>query len=71
VRTIFGSKDYAKIFSSISIALSAGGALMAGGWGYLADLVNFEGILSAGIILLVISGILGVYALRKRKELNP
>jgi len=32
VRTFFGGKDYAKIFSNISIALAAGGTLMAGGW---------------------------------------
>jgi MFS family permease len=70
VRTVFGGKDYAKIFSNISIALAAGGALMAGGWGYLADLINFKAILSTGIVLLVLSGILGVYALRKSKEFN-
>jgi MFS family permease len=68
VRTVFGSKDYAKIFSNISIALAAGGALMAGGWGYLADLIDFKSILIIGIILLAISGFLGSFALRKSKE---
>lgn len=67
VRTVFGGKDYAKIFSNISIALSAGGALMAGGWGYLADLIDFKSILSAGIVLLVFSGSLGFFALYKSK----
>jgi MFS family permease len=71
VRTVFGSKDYAKIFSNISVALAAGGALMAGGWGYLADLIDFSSILIAGIFLLVVSGFLGVYALRKSKHFEP
>jgi len=69
VRTVFGSKDYAKIFSNISIALAAGGALMAGGWGYLADFIDFRLILTTGIVLLAVSGILGFYALRKSKIL--
>jgi len=70
VRAVFGGKDYAKIFSNISIALAAGGALMAGGWGYLADFVDFKTILTIGIILLALSGTLGIYALRKSKEFN-
>lgn len=70
VRTVFGGKDYAKIFSNISIALAAGGALMAGGWGYLADLINFKSILISGIVLLAASGILGSYALHKSKRFN-
>jgi MFS family permease len=69
VRTVFGGKDYAKIFSNISIALAAGGALMAGGWGYLADLIDFKAILTTGIVLLAASGILGFYALRKANNL--
>lgn len=68
VRTVFGSKDYAKIFSNISIALAAGGALMSGGWGYLADFVEFRFILTTGIVLLVVSGILGFYAIRKSRK---
>jgi hypothetical protein len=68
VRSVFGGKDYAKIFSNISIALAAGGALMAGGWGYLTDLIDFKFVLSSGIVLLVSSGILGFYALWKSKQ---
>ena len=70
VRTVFGGKDYAKIFSNISIALAAGGALMAGGWGYLVDLINFKAILTIGIVLLAISAILGIYALRGSKNVS-
>jgi sugar phosphate permease len=68
VRTVFGGKDYTKIFSNISIALAAGGAVMAGGWGYIADFIDFKSILTAGIVLLAAAGILGLYALRKSKQ---
>nr|WP_199081092.1 MFS transporter [Pedobacter sp. ASV19] len=68
VRTVFGSLDYAKIFSNISIALAAGGALMSGGWGFLADFTDFRFILCVGIILLLFSGFIGFYALKNRQE---
>lgn len=64
VRTVFGAKDYSQIFSNVSIALALGGAVMAGGWGYLADIVDFKWILTTGIVLLVLSMGIGVYALR-------
>lgn len=68
VRTVFGTKDYSKIFSNISIALALGGAIMAGAWGYLADFLNFKIILSIGIVLLLISGLIGLYVLRVNKN---
>lgn len=64
VRAVFGSKDYAQIYSNVSIALAAGGALMAGAWGILADATTFAFILSLGIVFLTISGGIGLYALR-------
>jgi len=64
VRTVFGAKDYSQIFSSVSIALALGGAVMAGGWGYLADVLDFRLILGAGIVLLVLSMLIGIYAAR-------
>lgn len=64
VRAVFGSKDYAQIYSNVSIALAAGGALMAGAWGVLADFTTFAFILSLGIVFLIISGGIGLYALR-------
>lgn len=71
VRTVFGIKDYAKIFSNISIALAAGGALMSGGWGYLADIMDFKFTLSVGILFLVVSALIGFYALKVSKiEIN-
>lgn len=64
VRTVFGAKDYSQIFSNVSIALALGGAAMAGGWGYLADVVAFKWILTSGIVLLGLSMLIGVVALR-------
>lgn len=65
VRTVFGTKDYSQIFSNISIALALGGAVMAGSWGYLADLWNFKIILIVGIILLTMAGFISLYSLRQ------
>lgn len=67
VRTVFGAKDYAQIFSNVSIALALGGAVMAGGWGYLADILDFKWILITGIVLLILSKIIGIYALRNSR----
>lgn len=67
VRQVFGRRDYAKIYSNIAIALAAGGTLTAGGWGILADYTSFQFILGLGIIFLVISGVIGLYALKKRE----
>lgn len=68
VRSVFGTKDYSKIFSNISIALALGGAIMAGGWGYLADFLDFKIILSTGIGLLLISGLIGFYAIKTSRK---
>lgn len=68
VRAVFGSKHYAQIYSNISIALAAGGALTAGGWGLLADHTSFGFILAAGIVFLTISGSIGLYALKVSKN---
>lgn len=68
VRTVFGSKDYAKIFSNISIALAAGGTIMSGGWGYLVDFIEFKFILTTGIMLLLASDALGFYAIRLSRK---
>lgn len=68
VRSVFGTKDYSQIFSNISIALALGGAIMAGGWGYLADYINFKFILTTAIALLFISGAIGFYALKASEK---
>jgi MFS family permease len=71
VRAVFGNKDYPQIYSNISIAFAVGGALTAGGWGLLADYTTFRFIFSLGIAFLILSGIIGFYALRlKTIKLN-
>lgn len=57
-KTIFGSRNYARIYSFISIALAAGGALASGGWGMLADASGYElvfwcgaGVLAFGLLI--------------------
>lgn len=66
VRTVFGSRNYAQIYSNISIAFACGGALTAGGWGLLADHIGYSVILCLGIVFLALSACIGFYALRKR-----
>ena len=70
VRTVFGSRDYPQIYSNISIALAAGGALTAGGWGVLSDYVDFKTILALGVLFLTICGCIGIYALHVSKRLK-
>lgn len=70
VRTIFGNRNYAQIYSNISIAFAAGGSITAGGWGLLADSMSFRFILSLGIVFLGISGFIGIYALHLGKRLT-
>lgn len=64
VRAVFGNKNYPQIYSNISIAFAVGGAITAGGWGLLADYTSFRFILTLGIAFLIISGVIGFYALR-------
>lgn len=68
VRSVFGVKDYAKIYSNIAIALAAGGALMSGGWGLLADYLSFRVIFSLGTLFLIVSGVIGLYSLKTSKK---
>lgn len=70
VRTVFGSRDYAKIFSNISIALSAGGAIMSGGWGYLIGFISFDIMLLIGMGLVLISGLIGVYSIQSSRKMK-
>ena len=66
VRSVFGNKDYAQIYSNVSIAIAIGGAVSSGGWGLLADATSYRFILFVGIGALAICGILGVTALRRK-----
>lgn len=66
-RTIFGARDYARIYSNISIALAAGGALASGGWGLLADATSFRFIFSAGAVVLAVCALAGAVGLARRR----
>lgn len=64
VRSVFGNKNYAQIYGNVSMAIAVGGAIAAGGWGLLSDAAGFGFILTLGIGFLVVSGGIGLYALR-------
>lgn len=68
VREVFGNRNYARIYSNISMAFAIGGALMAGAWGLLADTISFKSIFVIGIVFLAISGLLGLYVLNTNKR---
>ena len=65
-RSVFGARDYARIYSNISIALAAGGAVASGGWGLLADGTSSQFIFTCGMICLGICLLIGLWSLRKR-----
>lgn len=65
-REVFGSRSYSRIYSIISIALAAGGALASGGWGLLADATSFTCIFTTGAVLLALCAAIGVMALRRK-----
>lgn len=67
VRAVFGSRSYAPIYSIVSIALAAGGAL-AGGWGILADHTSYHfTFLLAGLFLAICLAI-GLSVLYARRQ---
>lgn len=68
VRTVFGNRDYSRIFSVVSMALAAGGAITAGGWGLLADATSPNFIFITGIIFLGICCIIGLSVLGARTK---
>ncbi len=61
---VFGRKEYARIYSIISIALAAGGGLASGAWGVLARATSFATAFYVGIGMLIAGCLLGLYALR-------
>jgi len=63
-RKLFGNKNYSGIYSVISIATAAGGALSTGGWGLLVDATSYRVIFSIGIIMLAGCLSIGLWALR-------
>lgn len=68
VRSVFGNKNYARIYSNVSMAIAIGGAIAAGGWGLLADATSYGFIFIVGIVFLVLSGSIGLFALYIRRK---
>ncbi len=66
-RAVFGSKDYARIYSYMSMALAAGGALASGGWGLIVDATSFPFIFFCGVGMLAVCTVIGVRALSIKK----
>lgn len=66
VRSVFGSVDYARIFSVVSVALAAGGAIASGTWGFIAQHWSYPTAFTIGIILLTLGLLMGLYSLRRR-----
>lgn len=65
-RTVFGSLDYARIYSYMSMALAAGGAIASGGWGLIVDATSYRFIFLCGVGMLVVCTLIGMAALRKK-----
>lgn len=68
VRTVFGGRHYAEIYSRISMALAAGGAISAGAWGFLELHTSYSFTLVTGMALLLIMALLGIYSLRSGRH---
>lgn len=67
-RTAFGGKDYGQIFSIISMALAAGGAIASGAWGFLAEATSYPTAFLLGAALLVVAFALAAYSLRRKQS---
>ena len=66
-RTVFGSRDYARIYAIVSIALAAGGAIASGGWGWIVEASSCRTVFVIGTVLLLVSAVAGVLPLMRRR----
>lgn len=66
-RTVFGSRDYARIYAIVSIALAAGGALASGGWGWIVEASSCRTVFAIGTALLIVSAVAGTLPLMRRR----
>lgn len=67
VREVFGSRDYARIYSVVSIALAAGGTVASGAWGFIVDHTSFAFIFYMGSVMLGVCLLSGLWSLRSGK----
>ncbi len=70
-RKVFGSKDYGRIYAIVSVALSAGGAIAAAGWGLLADSTSYTVSMTVGAVALVVCAMIGLLVLRASANAAP
>lgn len=67
-RSVFGSKSYAAIYSVVSMALAAGGAVASGGWGLLADATSYRTIFLCGATGLIVALAIGMAMLGSARK---
>ena len=67
VREIFGNRNYARIYSNVSMAIAIGGAIAVGGWGLLADATSYRFVFCTGLGFLLVSALIGIYVLKFNK----
>lgn len=67
-RTVMGTRDYARIFSVISIALSAGGAIASGGWGLLVDATSYTSTFLTGALFLGVACVISMACLMRKAK---
>lgn len=67
-RSVFGTLHYARIYSVVSIALAAGGAIASGGWGLLADATSTPFIFTVGIGCLGACLLLGALCMSRKPK---
>ena len=70
-RTVFGSRDYTNIYSRVSMAGALGGVVAATFWGWIVDLPNgFSIMFAMSLAIMVVSFLLGLFALTRSKKLE-
>lgn len=70
-RGVFGSRDYTNIYSRVSMAGTLGAVIASVFWGFIIDMPNgFSIMFILSIVIMVLSALLGVFALKQGKKLE-
>lgn len=70
-RTVFGSRDYARIYAPISMAAAAGGIVATAVYGFVIDLPGgFAAMFTMNFVCMAACAVLGLAALRRGKKLH-
>lgn len=70
-RGVFGSRDYTNIYSRVSMAGTLGAVIASVFWGFIIDMPNgFSIMFVLSIVIMVLSALLGVFALKQGKKLE-